>query len=138
MIILNRTEITHTVQRDHIPRHFCRLFDIVHRTGCDIVKEDFFRDAAAHVAGDRRHQVVLRVHDLFFLRRHQVVTPGGAARNDRYLLNNIGVFQIQADNRMAGLMVCHQFLGFFIIFSRLLGRPHHDAVNRFIQIVHVD
>ena len=107
MVILHRTKITHPIQRNHIPRQFGRLFDIIDRPSGNIIKEDFFSNPTAHVAGNRRHQVVLSIHDLFFLRRHQVITPGCAARNNRHFLNNIGVFQIQTDNRMAGLMVSH-------------------------------
>ena len=137
-VVLDRTQIAHTVQSNHILGNVCCPLNIVARTGRNIIEEQFLCHTAAHIGRNLPQQILLRRHQLLFLRRHQVISARFTARNDRHLLYNLRTIIEETDDCVSTLVIGDKLLRLLIIGTALLCRPHHDTVNGLINLARID
>ncbi|CDN45514.1 hypothetical protein BN871_HV_00060 [Paenibacillus sp. P22] len=136
---LHRTElVAHAVFHDHAADDSGRLLEVAVGTGSDFSDEQLLGYAAAQQAGDLVEHLLLGDEHAVFLGKHDDITAGASARNDRDLVNHVGILQEVADNGVARLVVSDDALLAVADDAAFLLGAHDDAVDRFIDLGHAD
>ena len=98
-------ELAHAPLADHLAGEVGRLLDVVAGARRHVAEELLLGDAAAHHHGDRRLEVLLGVRVLVLGRQLHRDAERAAARDDRDLVERVGVRQDRRDERVAALVV---------------------------------
>ena len=133
-----RSELAHAPFADHLAGEIGRLFDVVPGAGRHVAEEPLFGDAAAHHDGDRRLEVFLRVRVLVLDRELHRHAQRAAARDDRDLVDRVGVREHRGDEGVAALVVRRVLLLLFGHDHRLALGTHHHLVLRVLEVDHLD
>src|SRR6266404_1345779 len=113
-----------------------RLVDVVRRTGGYAAEESLFRDAAAHQDRNLPKQIVLRIVVAVTFRQLLSYAERHAARNDRHLMNRIGVRHLQSDQRVARFVIGRNAFLFVRDDHALALSAHQHFVLGQLEIMH--
>ena len=87
---------------------------------------------------DLRQQLGLGARVAVFVGQRPSDAQRHPARDDRHLVNRIGIGQHRSDDRVAGLVIRGVLFFFLRHHERLALGAGDDAIDRFIAIAHVD
>src|SRR4051794_9750604 len=97
--------LTHAEAHDHLLGRRRDLLEVVGGAGRDLAEDDLLRGAAAEGHGHRVVELGARGEELVLGRHRDRVAQRLAARDDRDLVDRIGVLEVVADQRVAHLVV---------------------------------
>ncbi|MPM33308.1 hypothetical protein SDC9_79881 [bioreactor metagenome] len=101
--------VVHPVDADHHPRQAADHFDILRGAGGDVADHLLLGHAAAQTHGHLVEQFQLAFGiDIFLRHRERRAEIGLAARNDRHLMQRLGVFAIQPHQRVPRFVIRRQ------------------------------
>ena len=134
LAIGERTERRHAELADHVLRDVGGALDVVRRAARHVVHEELFGHPAAHQDGDLRFQETLGVRVTVRLRQLHRDAHGPAARNDRDLVQRIGLRQQRGDDGVSGLVIGAVDAVVLAQDDRAPLGPHQHFVPRLRQI----
>ena len=100
-----RTELRHAPLAHHVLGDVGGALDVVRGAARHVVHEELFGDAPAHQHRDLRLEEALRVGVAIGLRQLHRHAHRAAARDDRDLVQRVGVGQERRDDGVAGLVI---------------------------------
>src|SRR5262245_22082200 len=133
-----RAEIRHTELANHLARQVGCALDVVRGAGRDLAEEDVFGKAATHQNRDRTFDVIAAVSVAVAFWQLLGQAQSHSARNDRDLVNRIGVGNFQPDDGVTGFVIGRRLLLLFGHYGRSAFRSHQHLVFSPLEIVHRD
>src|SRR5438034_189842 len=130
--------LAHAPLAHHLPRQLGGALEIVARAGGHVAEHELFRGATAEedreVVQEEAPRVGVAVVERDLLRQAE----GHAARDDRHLVDGVGVGDELRHQRVSRLVVGGVPPLLEADDHRLPLRPHHDLVLRHLEVGHVD
>ena len=130
--------LAHAEARDHLLGELGGPLDVVAGTGGDVADRDLLGDTAAEDHGEVVEHLAAWCRGTCPPRAGQRVAERAAARDDRDLVDRVGVGQHVADERVTGLVVRDDLLLLVGDQAALALRTGDDAVDGLFELDHVD
>ena len=123
---------------DHLARELGRALEVVTGAGRHPVHRDLLGDAAAEQDRDLIVQIIPRVVVLVVDRQLHRDAERHAARDDRHLVNRIGVRQHHREQGVARLVDRRDLLFLVVDDHGAAFRAHQDLVLRELEVEHAN
>ena len=130
--------LAHAVAGNHLARDLGGALEVVARAGGDVPAEELLRRAAAKEHGDLVQHLVARAQEVVLLRHLHGVAQRLAARDDRDLVDGVGVLQHVAHQSVAALVEGDDLALLLAHHAALALRAGHDALHGLLNLVAPD
>ena len=137
LAIGQRPKLAHAVLANHLPSQLRSAHNIVARARRHAGHKDLFRAAPTHQDGQLRVQIILRHRVLVLFRQVHRHAQRHTARNDRHLMQRVGVVALRSHQHVSGLVVRRIAL---VVLAQQHGLPlsaHQHLVLCHFEVEHV-
>jgi hypothetical protein len=130
--------VRHAELGHHLTRDLAGSFDVVGRSGRDVVRDDLFGDASAHQHGELIADLFASHQETVPLWKRERVSEGPATRDDRDLVHLVGVRQNMGDEGVTAFVIRDDATFIGVHDPTLALGAGHDAIDGFLDLAQRD